>query len=84
MAKKRASHPPSSTTAESTVQRKKTKGDNNGKESAAERAARVAFQSEADATPIPAKFENLDLYWKASNYLAVAQVCYLVWTQRMA
>ena len=29
---------------------------------------------ETTSTPIPKEFETLDLYWKASNYLAVAQV----------
>ena len=33
----------------------------------------MAFNLEK-TTPIPKEFETLDLYWKASNYLAVAQV----------
>jgi xylulose-5-phosphate/fructose-6-phosphate phosphoketolase len=34
----------------------------------------MAFYTDQKAVPIPKEFETLDLYWKASNYLAVGQI----------
>ncbi|KAL7575329.1 hypothetical protein ACA910_001847 [Epithemia clementina (nom. ined.)] len=62
MAKKRTSHA-------STDSNKKTKNGSNNSDGMSE-----AFKTDIQAAPIPKEFEAIDLYWKASNYLAVAQI----------